>query len=70
MYTIKGLLVDDGSAAMLASGKDWDEAQEKATKFRKQGFKVEIWNQHGVKVLEPKITPNALSPAIELGASE
>ena len=62
MYTIKCLLVEDGSAAILASGKDWHEALEKAEKFRKQGYETEIWHSNGVKVPEPEITPDAPSP--------
>ena len=54
MYTIKGWLNDDGSASVLASGKDWNEAREKAAKFRKQGIEVEIWHSDGTKVLEPE----------------
>jgi hypothetical protein len=50
MYTIKGLLVEDGSAAVLASGKDWDEACKKAAEFRKRGLEVEIWHSDGTKV--------------------
>lgn len=54
MYTIKGLLDKEGKAAVLASGKDWTEAREKAESFRKQGLEVEIWHENGVKVLEPE----------------
>ena len=70
MYTVKGLLVADGSAAMVTSGKDWNEAREKAAEFRKQGYEAEIWHMNGVKVPEPEITPNAPSTANGLGASE
>ena len=59
MYTIKGFLVEDGSAAMLASAKDWDEALEKAAQFRKQAVVVEIWNDNGIKFTEPEINPSA-----------
>lgn len=59
MYTIKGLLDKDGQAAVLASGKDWNEAREKAAEFRKQGLVVEIWHENGVKVPEPEVDWNA-----------
>jgi hypothetical protein len=62
MYTIKGLLDKDGSAAVLASGKDWHEAREKAAQFRAQGLEVEIWHMDGVKVDEPEIDVNAPKP--------
>ena len=62
MYTIKGLLDKDGQASILASGKDWNEAREKAAEFRKQGFVVEIWHENGVKVQEPEVDLNAQRP--------
>ena len=62
MYTIKGLLDKDGHAAILASGKDWQEAREKAAEFRKQGLGVEIWHMNGVKVQEPEIDLDAKKP--------
>lgn len=62
MYTIKGLLDKEGSAAVLSSGKDWYEAREKAAEFRKQGLEVEIWHMNGVKVDEPEIDVNAQKP--------
>ena len=68
MYTIKGLIVEDGSAAILASAKDWHEAREKAAEFRKQGLEAEIWHENGVKVPEPEITPKSPTPADGLGA--
>ena len=52
MYTIKALLAVDGTAAVLASGKDWVEALKKADEFRKQGHEVEIWHSDSTKVLE------------------
>ena len=70
MYTVRGLLVDDGSAVMLASGKDWNEAREKAAEFRKQGYEAEIWHMNGVKVLEPEITPLVQSAPNGLSVSE
>ena len=70
MYTIKGLIVEDGSAAMLASGKDWHEALEKAAEFRKHGYEVEIWHMNGVKVPELEITPHPSGPAKRLSAAE
>ena len=62
MFTIKGLLDEAGSAAILASAKDWPEAREKAAKFRKQGLGVEIWHTNGVKVQEPEIDQDAKRP--------
>jgi hypothetical protein len=62
MYTIKGLLDKDGQAAVLASGKDWNEAREKATVFRKQGLVAEIWHENGVEVPEPEVDLNAQRP--------
>ena len=62
MYTIKGLLDKDGQVAVLASGKDWNEAREKAAEMRKPGLVVEIWHENGVKVLEPEVDLNALMP--------
>ncbi|MEP6827024.1 MAG: hypothetical protein ABJA10_03005 [Aestuariivirga sp.] len=62
MYTIKGLLDEEGHAAILASGKDWNEALEKAAKFRKEGPAVEIWNENGVKVAEPEIELDSKGP--------
>ena len=59
MYTIKGLLDKDGQAAVLASGKDWNETREKAAEMRKQGLGVEIWHENGVKVPEPEVDLNA-----------
>ncbi len=70
MYTIKGLLVEDGSVAMVTSGKDWKEAHEKAAIFRKQGYEAEIWHMNGVKVAEPEAPPNTPSFANEFAASE
>ena len=70
MYTIKGLIVEDGSAAMLGSGKDWNEDREKAAEFRKQGYETEIWDENGVKVSEPEITPNTPSTSNGLRAAE
>ena len=62
MYTIKGFLNDDGSASVLASSKDSNEACEKAAKFRKLGRVVEIWLMNGVKVPEPEIDINPENP--------
>ena len=59
MYTIKGLLDKDGQAADLASGKDWNEAREKAAEMRQRGLVVEIWHENGVKVPEPEVNLNA-----------
>ena len=55
MYTIKGLLAEDGSASVLASREDWDKARQKAAEFRKQGLEVEIWHSDGTKVLESEM---------------
>ena len=62
MYTNKGFLDKDGHAAVLASGKDWQEAREKAAEFRKQGLVVEIWHENGIKVPEPEIDVNTAKP--------
>lgn len=62
MYTIKGLLDKDGRSAVLANGKDWHEAREKAADMRKQGLVVEIWHENGVKVPEPEVDLNAQEP--------
>ena len=55
MYTIKGLLDKDGHAAILATGKDCNEARAKSAELRKQGLVVEIWHDNGVRVPEPEI---------------
>ena len=59
MYTIKGFLDKDGQVAVLASGKDWNEAREKAAEMRQRGLVVEIWHENGVKVPEPEVNLNA-----------
>ena len=59
MYTIKGLLDEAGSAAILASAKDWPEPRAKPAEFRKRGLAVEIWHKDGIKVLEPEIEVDA-----------
>ena len=62
MYTIKGLLDKDGQSAVLANGRDWNEARQKAQEMRKQGLVVEIWHENGVKVSEPESDVNAQKP--------
>jgi hypothetical protein len=45
---------EHGQSAILASAKDWNEARTKVAELRKQGLKVEIWHENGVKVDEPE----------------
>ena len=53
MYTVKGLLDAHGHSAILETGKDWNDALEKAEHMRKQGLNVEIFDANGVKVAKP-----------------
>lgn len=55
MYTVRGLMDEQGQSSALANAEDWNEAREKASIFRKQGMKVEIWHQDGKKIPEPEI---------------
>ena len=50
---------EQGQSSVLASATDWNEAREKASKFRKQGMKVEIWHNDGKKIPEPEIDINS-----------
>lgn len=59
MYTVRGLIDAQGQSSVLANATDWNEAREKASEFRKQGMKVEIWHQDGKKIHEPEIDTNA-----------
>ena len=59
MYTVRGLLDEQGKTSVLANAQDWNEARQKAAEFRKQGMKVEIWHQDGKKIDEPEVDTNA-----------
>ena len=59
IYTVRGLMDEQGQSSVLASATDWNEAREKASKFRKQGMKVEIWHNDGKKIPEPEIDINS-----------
>ena len=61
-FAVVGASHNQGQAAVLASGKDWNEAREKAAVLRKQGLIVEIWHENGVMVPEPEIDLNAQEP--------